>query len=636
MKKKSKDSKNFKNPSTVFGELLKNAIAKPIAENKTEDKPQNPNIITKTSPKPTQPPANNNLPKQNLTYKMGDIKPAPVSKPAPVKENTFAEKQSQNQIPIRPKQTSPVSSPKPPITPILPVIQKPPIEEAKNTKPVSAKTNVEANQTKSSPDNSQKYSKLMREKFWEKINGEALSGIRGRTLRINLGIDLGTSFSKVVYRLGGESFPVCFGMSKNKIDDYMIPSVVVIGGKAIKCQFEVEDQTKLSKAVLIPNFKICLTCERGDGEAGCSITKCNLSNLRTGYLPSEIINEEASFLTAFYLAKLIAHTKEAVRHQLSEREIPSDVTVKWSANLAVPDKYFDSKVAEGFRETLEIAWLMSEMFLAHPTFSNKTESTVCYLAAKDLHKEIKDELLQQNQDFDCFTYSEIGAEVASVTLSPTSEEGLYVLVDVGAGTVDTSVFRFRRIDGESKQETYAANIFKLGAAQIDARANSSFRRKSLNWLRQIKENVFRLNPNEALLHITEEIKSAESDVTIELREKLLTVYREAFAKQKNVETWSKLKLMMGGGGSSIQSYCDTAREAFTPKLKDSRPIEIFRLKVPRDFQMGTIPMELFHRFAVAYGLSRDLIELPELLSSNKIAPMNVLRQKIYIDPTNDG
>ncbi len=52
--------------------------------------------------------------------------------------------------------------------------------------------------------------------------------------------------------------------------------------------------------------------------------------------------------------------------------------------------------------------------------------------------------------------------------------------------------------------------------------------------------------------------------------------------------------------------------------------------------MGTIPVELFHRFAVAYGLSRDLIELPELLSSNKIAPMNGLRQKTYIDPTNDG
>lgn len=429
---------------------------------------------------------------------------------------------------------------------------------------------------------------------------------------------------------------MCFGARKNNVEDYLVPSVVAIGGKAIKCQLEVEDQTKLSKAALIPNFKICLTCERGDGEAGCTITKCNLSNLKSGYLPNELINEEASFLTSFYLAKLVARTKTAVRSQLPERNVPSDVTVKWLTNLSVPDKYFDSKVAEGFRESLEIAWLMSELFIAHPSFSNKTEATICYLTAKNLHQEIKHELLSKNQDFDCFTYSEIGAEVASVTLSPTSEEGLYVLVDVGAGTVDTSVFRFRRVDGETVQETYAANIFKLGAAQIDARANFSFRRKSLNWMRQIKENIFRLNHSEVLLHITEEIKSAERGITTELYEKLITVYREAFAKQKNVEIWSKLKLVMGGGGSAIQSYGETARGAFSPKELDAHPIEISRLKVPRDLQMGTIPVEFFHRFAVAYGLSRELIELPEIVSANKIAPMNNLRQKKYIDPTNDG
>lgn len=89
-------------------------------------------------------------------------------------------------------------------------------------------------------------------------------------------------------------------------------------------------------------------------------------------------------------------------------------------------------------------------------------------------------------------------------------------------------------------------------------------------------------------------------------------------------------------GSSIQSYGRTARKSFSPKLKDSDLIEVSTLKIPRDFQLGTIPSEFFHRFAVAYGLSRELIDLPQLVSAGEIAPMSVLRQKVYIDPTNDG
>lgn len=624
-----KDRKN-NHPLTAFGEILKNAIAKPIAERESENKNQSPAKPVEKSQKTLPAKLESSSAKPpNLTYKIGAAAPAePLTKKPAAQTSPQKPISSQKNIARTPppsaKNSSAVADKSE--IPAIGEIKKMPLQ---TSQPIESKA-------KNVSENSQKYSNLMRKKFWENLDGEIQSSNRGRTVRVNLGIDLGTSFSKVVYRLGGESFPVRFGTNKNKIEDYLMPSVVVVGSKGIKCRFEFEDEEKLKKAAQIPNFKICLTCERNTVSEKCSITKCNLSNLKTGYLPTEVTNEEASFLTAFYLAKLIARTKETVRQRLPEREIPSNVTVKWSANLAVPDKFIDSNVAEGFRESLEIAWLMSEMFVAQPNFSIKQEAALCYLTAKELHTEIKIELRAQGKDFDCFTYSEIGAEVASVTLSPTSEEGLYVLVDVGAGTVDTSVFRFRRVDGESVQETYAANVFKLGAAQIDARANASFTRKSLNWFRQIKENIFRQNAGDALIHITEEIKSAEQSVIAELREKLISVYREAFEKQRNIETWEHLKLVMGGGGSAITAYSESAREAFSPKIKEARLIEISSLKVPRDFQMDTLPISQFHRFAVAYGLSRERIELPELVAADKIAPIGSLRQKIYVDPTNDG
>ncbi len=628
MKKNSKNFKKNKNSLTAFGQTLKSAIDKSISEKEVENNPPKPRLIGKDSSKNAPVKTENTFSKPNLTYKLGDASFVSSDK------KTAAQTKSQNSISSQTDNPKHIPTPLKSSATASAGFQKNTTVGEKKTP--STKANAFADTPNAAVDNAEKYLNLMREKFWENVEGEALGGQQGRSLRINLGIDLGTSFSKVVYRLGGESFPVRFGTNKNNIEDYLMPSVVVIGKKGIKCRFEFDDEEKLKKAVQISNFKICLTCERGDGEVtDCSITKCSLSNLKSGYLPNEVTGEEASFLTAFYLAKLLARVKEAVRRQLPEREIPLDITIKWSANLAVPDKFLDSDVAEGFRESLEIGWLISEVFHAHPNFSNKQESIVCYLEAKKLHAEIKAELLMQRKDFDCFTYSEIGAEVASVTLSPTSEEGLYVLVDVGAGTVDTSVFRFRRVDGESVQETYAANVFKLGAAQIEARTNASFMRTSLNWLRQIKENVFRQNADEAMIHITEEISLAESAVITELYEKLITLYAEAFPKE-NIKMWSKLKLVMGGGGSAIKSYGETARKALSPKIEGASLIEFSSLKIPADFQMGTIPASQFHRFAVAYGLSRERIELPELVPANDVKSMNSLRQKIYIDPTNDG
>lgn len=612
-----KKDKN-KTPLTSFGEMLKKAIIQPLTKSDLKQKDKESQIKNNSV----------NFPNSANTAKSPNSGTSPK---APNQGTSQPIKPNNNSLSVSVNKTE-NSNFKDEVKSVEPPLQSQTSSPKKTNLPI----NTAAKDLNKTTENFGKYKTLMQNKFWENVDGESPSGHRGRPLRINLGVDLGTSFSKVVYRVGSESYPVLFGTNKNKVEDYLIPSVVVMTNKGIKCKFELNGDENLSKIAQIPNFKICLTCERNDVNKDCTITKCNLSNLRVGYLPGEVAREEATFLTSFYLGKLFARTKNSVRRQLPEQEIPSDITIKWSANLAVPDKFIDSEVADGFREALEIGWLMSEVFLQFSNFSNKQEAITCFLAAKELQTEIKMDLLLQRKDFDCFIYSEIGAEVASVTLSPTSDEGLYVLVDVGAGTVDTSVFNFRREVGDAYQETWAANILKLGAAQIDARANATFTRKSLDWLRQIKENVFHSKNEDPMIHVTGEIKSAEEEVIKELGNALISVYREAFNKEPNVETWAKLKLVMGGGGSAIKAYGETARKAFSPKLSDSKLIEFSDLKVPRDFHLNTIPTKFFHRFAVAYGLSHNLINLPELLSASKIQPKNILRQKVYIDPTNDG
>lgn len=613
-----KKDKN-KTPLTSFGEMLKKAIIQPLTKSDPKQKDQESQKIINNSGDSSNSSNNAKSPNSGISPKVSNPEKRQPTKSITNSLSVSAEHTANSKFKDEVK-----------------AVEHPRQLQSSSSNNPNQPLNTSDKNLNNTSGNFGKFKTLMQNKFWKNVEGESPSGHQGRPLRINLGVDLGTSFSKVVYRVGSESYPVLFGTNKNKVEDYLIPSVVVMTNKGIKCKFELNGDENLSKIAQIPNFKICLTCEKSNMTKDCTITKCNLSNLRVGYLPSDVAREEATFLTSFYLGKLFARTKDSVRRQLPEQEIPSDITIKWSANLAVPDKFIDSEVADGFREALEIGWLMSEIFLQYPNFSNKQEAIACFLAAKELQTEIKMDLLLQRKDFDCFIYSEIGAEVASVTLSPTSDEGLYVLVDVGAGTVDTSVFNFRREMGDAYQETWAANILKLGAAQIDARANATFTRKSLDWLRQIKENVFHSNNEDPMIHVTGEIKSAQEEVITELGKALISVYREAFNKEPSVETWSKLKLVMGGGGSAIKAYGETARKAFSPKLSDSKLIEFSDLKVPKDFHLNTIPTKFFHRFAVAYGLSHNLINLPELLSASKIQPKNILRQKVYIDPTNDG
>ena len=50
-------------------------------------------------------------------------------------------------------------------------------------------------------------------------------------------------------------------------------------------------------------------------------------------------------------------------------------------------------------------------------------------------------ILEQKRILDCLVYPEVGAEVACLHLSRSVRDGLYAFVDVGAETVDGSIFR---------------------------------------------------------------------------------------------------------------------------------------------------------------------------------------------------
>lgn len=617
MSNKHRKDKKQDAPTTTFGQLLKNAITEPFIKKPAlpqkksvpDDRPANQKsaAAAAVSSKPIQEPVKSAL--LNPTGR-GATAEKKIIVAAP-----FADKIKPGDRPVRPEE----------------------IKKA-TAAPSSSATKAESSSRRSEqPRPFAGHLELMREKFWQNIEGESPNGsdTKKRAMRINLGIDLGTSCTKIVCRFGTESFPVCFGSNGNKIDDYLVPSVVALGKTKMRCTFEMESTDNLNIR-LIPNFKICLTCESANDKT-CSIGQCKLSNFKQGFLPDEVRCDEAAFLTTFYLAKLLVRAREMVRRQLHRRGYPLDLCIKWSANMAVPDKFAQSDVAIGFKTALEKAWLMSEIVSPEIQLYKIADAVGCYLAASHLREEISAELKAANKDFDCFIYSEIGAEVASVTLSPTAEEGLYAFVDVGAGTVDASVFRFFRSDEGAERIPYAASLFKLGAANIESETSKKFARKSAACFKKIKESPDAHAAIQQLLpDITRMLEEAAEEIGEKAKIELIEVFKEAFSKESNTERWKNLKLVLGGGGASLPAYQAAARYAFSIKGAgtEGEP-KLTVLKVPKDFQMGTLPVITFHRFAVAYGLSREIIDLPEIVAPGQVHPTVQLRQRVYIDPTKD-
>ena len=466
-----------------------------------------------------------------------------------------------------------------------------------------------------------------RQTKYRQIILDSLARAIRNALDINLGIDLGTSFSKVVWRGEEKAYPICFGDNPASLDDYLVQSIVAYDGQSIKTS--LTSDANIPSQICIPNFKMCLACE-SDNSHGCRPADCALSNW------SRAINslpDPVALVNAVFLATLISRSRFLVRQHLKKLGV-RDGAIRWSANLAVPEKYMDeSPTLQSFGRVLRIAWLMAEL-LDQGLDINKADEVI------DLYEAAK-QVATDHQKLDCFVYPEVAAEVAAVTKPRSAKQGLYAFVDVGAGTVDGSVFRFYRPHQEDpRQVTYAANVIRAGAAHVEFDACEKLAEVARAWFKTMKED----GANAAGLSLTpESILSPPFDATLkeletEVRDELIQLFKSAHEKEIGESNWKNLQLIIGGGGASLATYANAAIDAFT--LKGSHRgdnLTKVLLEAPPDFQMGRLSRNTFHRFAVAYGLSFSYVNLPDVVLAREVDSAGSGRVRGPItDPTNDG
>lgn len=223
-----------------------------------------------------------------------------------------------------------------------------------------------------------------------------------RPVAINLGIDFGTSFTKVCYRDVGteESGVVAVGTA-----DALLDSVVVVSRTG---KLYLTDAAKSLKAsIRVPYLKMRL--------AGVPIGD-SLPPVRGIELSSEAATKA---LAAWFLASVIARSQAWMAANQADR-LKGRAAI-WSANVGVPVEHYDSPILKTFEEVLGVAWL----WVRHETIPETLQE------ALDAYEAGAGRLDTEVSDF--HAVAEIAAAVQSFVMSREAQEGIYVYFDIGGG-----------------------------------------------------------------------------------------------------------------------------------------------------------------------------------------------------------
>lgn len=201
-------------------------------------------------------------------------------------------------------------------------------------------------------------------------------------------------------------------------------------------------------------------------------------------------------------------------------------------------------------------------------------------------------------------YPEVAAGVQSVMRSATAQDGLYITLDVGSGTLDANSFR-KHTGGTYDDDRpdllryYAARVSSLGLSYLsDQNRRHIFAEFPHLQDQTTKESATNLKqPNAFFMAVTQEVAALRA---------------ESLLKQKNLgqapnRTWDKCRVYGIGGGMNHREYRQTLETSLKTWIKDAT---ITNLPIPRDLHMPE--HSDYSRLAVAYGLSFPIDNLENI------------------------
>ena len=429
----------------------------------------------------------------------------------------------------------------------------------------------------------------------------------------NIGLDFGTAFTKCVVRDLGANQAFVVPMAGEQL---LLPSEVFVGTSRIGLFGESMTEDRPFR---VQNLKMTLA-ETASGQTA-GVWAAEFRRLREHH-PDAVFATNPGLLTVYFLARAIQKAKAFILTKTPDfDESRGD---RYFINMAVPVAHAEeSAIAAAFDKCLRQAWL-----LAREASLSDWDQTRVHAALASLSAVAQD-------DLPCYIYPEVSANVQSYVKSRAGVDGLYLFVDVGAGTVDLSIFIYYTHPSNDRPISYvSAGVIPLGSSQIEIRAARSLADNDLRQV-QLQELIRRAKEGDRIdLALHHAMKTAEESIEIELLDHAarvlqggrmkLTQDTDGRRRKAGADQWKTLNLLLGGGGAKTRLYPDVINKWF----KQCNQFEPGRkpIPLPEDLKWPTsLPArkqaEEFTRFTVAYGLSFDRANLEDHRFPKEVKPL---------------
>lgn len=429
---------------------------------------------------------------------------------------------------------------------------------------------------------------------------------------VQIGFDFGTAYSKVVTRDVNAGIARVF-LPPNPSDKklpFLIPSVLYFGTNGPgNAWLSVNRQDQSDEELRFPKLALCAIS--GNATARGNVMQPYERCSQAVGLP---LDQFVEHVVTFFMFTVLRNVLTSLRNgEIQLTAHPED----WvSVCVAIPtDNLKDPVLAGRFERCLRRAFRKAATGAQVPILSTQIA---------EIEKRWTLPTREEVDPYQCMLYPEVSANMVAYTQSRSSSEGLFQMIDVGAGTVDVSFFSFVRNPEGPRLSNFSGQVSFCGSSRIERDACDHLRypHHRVSELRAIKEGNSGANPAQS---------RALSEVRDLIGEEVGTVVHRSIAemlsKMPNKPQMRETRFLFVGGGSTPDPYQKHAIGKWTKLGKDHEGV--VNIPFPIDLEAPANREGWFQRLTVAYGLSFDPSNRPETtLPDDHQTPPTVFRDQV--------